>query len=425
MATASSTRAGLRPASITVEALPGLAHLRTAAAVRERCRMVHDFTAAGHSVHFTIDKARLAAVAAYVAEVTREAYPDLEIPFHSRWRHFAVGGVDRWRTLQDRLDADPVERARAAVDLATVSVLLDAGAGDAWRYREPATGMTLSRSEGLAVASLDMFSAGGFSSGPDRPWRADDAALERIGPESLARHFQVEPDNPLVGLEQRSLLLRRLGAALGARPDLFGRAPARPGNLVDHFLRTSIGNRIPAATVLATLLDGLSSIWPSGLTLRDIAVGDAGRHPAVRTGDDTDQVVPFHKLSQWLTYSLLEPIEDAGLTVTCLDELTALPEYRNGGLLIDLGMICPRRPVDLQHPHEVSSEIVVEWRALTVALMDQLLEAVRHELGLDSTFTMPQMLQGGTWSAGRKIALALRPPSGPSPLPILADGTVF
>ena len=387
--------------------------------------MVHDFTAAGHSAHFTIDKSRLAAVAAYVAAVTREAYPDLTIPFHSRWRHFAAGGIDRWRLVEGQLDADSVERSRAAVDLATVSVLLDAGAGDAWRYREPATGLTFSRSEGLAVASIDMFGAGGFSSDPDRPWRADDAALESIAPEILARHFQVEPDNPLVGLEQRSLLLRRLGAALKNRPNLFGSAPARPGNLIDYFLRTSIGNRIPAATILATLLDGLSSIWPSGLMLHGIPIGDAGRHPAVRTDDDTDQIVPFHKLSQWLTYSLIEPIEDAGLTVTGLDELTALPEYRNGGLLIDLGVICPRQPVDLQHPHDVSSEIVVEWRALTVALMDQLLEAVRRELGLDSTFTMPQMLQGGTWSAGRKIALALRPPSGPSPLPILADGTVF
>ncbi len=425
MATASSTRAGLRPAANTVGALPGLAHLRTAAAVRERCRMVHDFTAAGRSTHFTLNKSRLAAVAAYVAEVTRDAYPDLKIPCHSRWRHFAAGGVDRWRGFEGILNADPIERARAAIDLATVSVLLDAGAGDAWRYREPATGLTFSRSEGLAVASLDMFGAGEFSSDPDRPWRADDVALERIGPEFLARYFQVGPDNPLVGLEQRSLLLRRLGAALKNRPDLFGSAPARPGNLIDYFLGTFSGNRIPAATILATLLDGLSSIWPSGLMLRGVPIGDAGRHQAVRTGDDTDQIVPFHKLSQWLTYSLLEPIEHAGLTVTGLDELTALPEYRNGGLLIDLGVICPRQPIDLQRPHKVSSEIVVEWRALTVALMDQLLDAVRRELGLDQTFTMPQMLQGGTWSAGRKIALALRPPGCSSPPPILADGTVF
>ena len=110
--------------------------LRSASAVRERCRMVHDWVAAGHSPHFTVEHGRLAAVADYVAEVTRAAYPDLRIPYHSRWRHFSAGGVDRWHELAQRLPADPIERARAAIDLATVSVLLDAGAGDAWRYRE-------------------------------------------------------------------------------------------------------------------------------------------------------------------------------------------------------------------------------------------------------------------------------------------------
>ena len=94
--------------------------------------------------------------------------------------------------------------------------------------------------------------------------------------------------------------------------------------------------------ILAMLLDGLSSIWPSGLVLDGIPIGDAGRHPAVRTGDETDGIVPFHKLSQWLTYSLLEPIEAAGVEVVELDALTALPEYRNGGLLIDHGVIRPR-----------------------------------------------------------------------------------
>jgi Protein of unknown function (DUF1688) len=75
--------------------------------------------------------------------------------------------------------------------------------------------------------------------------------------------------------------------------------------------------------------------------------------------------------------------------------------------------------------HEVSAELVVEWRALTVALFDPLLHLVRAELGLDASFAMPQLLQGGTWSAGRKIARALRPPDGPSPIAIAADGTVF
>ena len=296
----------------------------TPRAVRERCATVHRFVADGRSPHFTLDQSRLEAVAAFVADVTREAYPDLTIPYHSRWRHFSAGGVDRWTALAARLDVDPVERARIAIDLATVSVLLDAGAGDAWRYREQTTGLSFARSEGLAVASLDMFRSGLFSSDARQPYRVDGVALESIDAATLARHFQVDTGNPLVGVEQRSALLRRLGQALAGRPDLFGRAPARPGNLVDHFLSVADAGRIPAPAILATLLDSLSSIWPSGLVIDGFPVGDAGRHPAVRTGDATDGIVPFHKLSQWLTYSLLEPLESADLAVERLDELTAL-----------------------------------------------------------------------------------------------------
>jgi hypothetical protein len=402
-----------------------IAALRSAAAVRERCAIVHDFVARGRSSYFTLDEAGLNDVAEYVAQVTREAYPDLDIPYHSRWRHFSAGGIDRWHGLAASVRMHRMERARMAVDLVTVSVLLDAGAGDAWRYREPATGLSFTRSEGLAVASLDMFRAGAFSSAPDRPWRVDDAALAGIDAAALARCFQVDAANPLVGLEGRCALLRRLARALAERGDLFGRGPARPGNLVDYFASIAEGEAVPAATVLATLLESLAGIWPSGLTLHGVALGDAGRHPAVRTGDATDGIVPFHKLSQWLAYSLIEPLAGAGLAVDGIDALTALPEYRNGGLLIDLGAIRLRSGIDPQRRHKVDSELVVEWRALTVALMDRLLPLVREKLALGATFTLPHMLQGGTWSAGRRIARALRPPDGPPPLLVVADGTVF
>jgi hypothetical protein len=395
--------------------------LRSAKAVRERCRMVRRWVAAGHSPHFTLEEDRLGNVADYVATLTRSAYPDLRIPPHSRWRHFTAGGVDRWRRLEQSI-ADPVARARTAVDLATVSVLLDAGAGERWRYREPADGRAFARSEGLAVASIDLFAAGGFSCDARRPLQADAAALQALGTETLAHGFQAGPDNPLVGLERRADLLRRLGRALAARPELYGSA-GRPGHLVDFFLRTAPDGRLPAALILETLLDSLSSIWPSGLVVDGIPIGDAGRHPAARTGDASDGIVPFHKLSQWLAYSLIEPLAAAGLTVTALDGLTALAEYRNGGLLIDLGLIRPRRPIE--GPQAPSCELVVEWRALTVALMDELLDPVRQRLGLGAEFALPHLLQGGTWSAGRDIARALRPPDGPPPFPLIADGTVF
>ncbi|HEY7245343.1 MAG TPA: URC4/urg3 family protein [Xanthobacteraceae bacterium] len=404
---------------------PEIAQLRSAAAVRERCGMVARWVAGGHSPYFTLDESRLDAVAEYVAEVTREAYPDLNIPYHSRWRHFCAGGIDRWRELAASVRAHPLERARMAVDLVTVSVLLDAGAGDAWRYREAKTGNVFARSEGLAVASLDVFRTGGFSSDRDRPDRVDDAALARIDAATLARHFQADAQNPLIGAEPRSALLQRLGKAIAERPDLFGSRPARPGNLIDHFINTARTESISAVSLLALLLDALAPIWPSALMLDGIPIGDAGRHSAVRTPDRTNGIVPFHKLSQWLTYSLIEPLAWAGITVQGINELTALAEYRNGGLLVDLGAIRLQPAIDALVPHDVQSGLVVEWRALTVALMDRLLERVRAMLALGPGFTLPQMLQGGTWSAGRKIARALRPPDGPPPIVVRADGTVF
>ena len=387
--------------------------------------MIYRFVADRHSQHFLVDELRLPAVAQYVANVTRETYPDLKIPYHSRWRHFDAGGINRWEELVSSMRADALERARAAVDLVTVSVLLDAGAGGAWRYRDARTGAYFARSEGLAIASLDMFRAGIFSSEPQHPWRVDAAALAVMTAGTLARYFQVDERNPLLGLDGRTTLLRRLGEALVANADLFGEAPARPGHLVDYFLKAATNRHISAEAVLAPVLNGLACIWPSGLTFKGFAVGDAGRHHAVRTSDASNGIVPFHKLSQWLTYSLIEPLNAVGLIVDDISELTALPEYRNGGLLVDLGAIVPRSGINAKQEHPVYSELVVEWRALTVTLMDRLLDLVRASLAMDATFTLPQMLQGGTWMAGRKIARELRPPDGTPPIRVAADGTVF
>jgi hypothetical protein len=398
------------------------APLLSAAAVRERCTLIHAYVADGKSAHFTLDNSRLPAVADAAAAITRETYPDLKVPPHSRWRHFTVGDIDRWALLSLMAGETDVARARAAIDLAFVSVLLDAGAGDAWRYHEATTGKTFERSEGLAVASIDMFRAGAFSSDADKPLQVDAAGLEAIDADTIARHFQVTPDIPLTGLKGRAELLRRLGRALAKNPSLFG-TPARPGRLVDWLL-TRPGARVDAAELLATLLGALAPIWPSGLVQDCTPLGDAAHHPAVKRVHP-DGIVPFHKLSQWLTYSLIEPLQWAGIAVDRLDGLTALAEYRNGGLLVDLGVIKPRKTLELAERHAVTSELIVEWRALTIVLMDRLLDPVRQRLGLGVSFALPHMLQGGTWAAGRKVAMQMRPPNGPPPISVAADGTVF
>jgi hypothetical protein len=177
--------------------------------------------------------------------------------------------------------------------------------------------------------------------------------------------------------------------------------------------------------ILDVLLDALGPIWPGRYALGDVALGDTWRHSKVVVGDASDGFMPLHKLSQWLAYSLIEPLVWAGLTVTDLDGLTGLAEYRNGGLMIDIGLLKPRDSLALRRPHKADTEFVVEWRGLTVALLDQIADGVRKRLSrTPQTFPLACVLEGGTWSAGRKIAREKRPDGSP-PVAIESDGTVF
>lgn len=397
--------------------------LLSARAVRARSHAVLDHVAAGRSPHWRWEPSRLAATVAAVVETTRASYPDLRVPVHSRWRHFEAGGADRWAALADAAglagEAQRLERARVRIDLVIPSVLLDAGAGAAWHYDDAAHGQRLSRSEGLGVASFDWFARGGWSADAAAPLRTDAAALAAVTPDALAEAFQVGADNPLVGLDGRAALLRRLGEVMAATPAVFG-APARLGNLLDFLLMQAEGDRIDADVVLGTLLRALGPVWPGRLSLEGVNLGDCWHHPATADG-----WMPFHKLTQWLTYSLLEPLADAGLHVTGLDALTGLPEYRNGGLLLDTGLLMPASGALPTVLLSVDDPAIVEWRAVTVAALDLIADGVRATLGLSAeAFPLACVLEGGTWATGRRLAAARRPGGAP-PLNIASDGTVF
>lgn len=401
--------------------------LLTAKAVRARAGQMLEIGLAGGLSHFTIDLDRMDGVAEAVLAVTRKAYPTLEIPFHARWRHFVLGGVDRWARLADATPwPNHAARARAEFDLAIVSVLLDAGAGAAWRYRDAVTGERIGRSEGLAIASLDMFASGLFSGDAHAPFRADASVLAKLPLASLTSAFQVSDANPLLGLEGRTDLLQRLGKLVAQRADIFGMQDApRPGGLFDYITAQAVGGAIAAPAILSAVLNQLGPIWPSRLALAGIPLGDCWRHPAITAHDATAGLVPLHKLSQWLSYSLIEPLQRAGFAVTDIDGLTGLAEYRNGGLFVDHEVLRLRDAADAERGHAVDSLLVVEWRALTVALLDRLAERIRAKLGrTPETLPLASILEGGTWAAGRAIAFARRPDGSP-PLKVISDGTVF
>jgi hypothetical protein len=401
--------------------------LLTARAVRERAHEMLALGEAGALSHWRVDRTKLDRVAAYVLETMRRNYPSLDIPFHARWRHFAAGGVDRWAKLSASMSwPDAASRARAAFDLTILSVLLDAGAGPDWRYRAE-DGSLFSRSEGLALASFDMFAKGDFSADCRDKLRADASRLASIEASDVAKGFQVTAQNPLVGLEGRAALLHALGREVLAAPNIFAtRDAARPGGLFDPL--AGMGGtpaRIEAPSILEAVLTYLGPIWPSRLSLAGIALGDCWRHAALRREDATNGLLPFHKLSQWLSYSLIEPLQEAGIMVVEIDGLTGLPEYRNGGLFIDLEVLSLKREEEVKVPHEVSSGLVVEWRALTVALLDETARLIRRSLGLDAkALPLAKVLEGGTWAAGRRLARERRPDGGP-PIRVASDGTVF
>lgn len=393
--------------------------LLSAAAVREASRHLLVRAERGE-FDWEVRHEELPACADYVAAIIRKRYPDLNVPFHARWRHFVFGGTDLWAEIAAQADWPDVHtRARAEFDLAITSVLLDAGAGGAWRYRDAATEITAARSEGLALASLRFFEWGGFSSEPSDPLRADAEAMSRLDEAQLGDAFQVEERNPLFGLAGRVRLVNRLAAHVDARSDLFARADGpRPGGLYDTLRTNALNDELPAPAILELLLEALGPIWERREFLGPVPLGDCWALGGFG-------YVPLHKLSQWLAYSLIEPLQRAGIAITEIDGLTGLAEYRNGGLFIDAGVLAPRDRTMMTRVHEVSDPFVVVWRSLTVALLDRIAPLVRERLGVSAEqFPLARVLEGGTWAAGRAIAREKRTDGSP-PLLIHSDGTVF
>ncbi|KAF1969397.1 DUF1688-domain-containing protein [Bimuria novae-zelandiae CBS 107.79] len=433
-------------------------YLRSIYAVRERTRLVLEKARKNQLKHFTVDMSKFQDTATYVVAIIKRDYaPDYaSIPPHGRWQHFDVGGRPRVDQLMASWPStvDNQERTRRLIDLFLVSVLLDAGAGAKWQYRSKESGKIYRRSEGLAVASLEMFKAGIFSSNPDEPCQVDSAGLKKLNLKILARGLQVTDENVIDGLEGRAGLLIRLGDAL-QNQEVFG-LETRPGNMLDFLLshpstQASSVPIIPLPTLWNVLMDSLAPIWPATRTQIDgIPLGDAWpcsvmpSHPT----NPWENMVPFHKLTQWLAYSLMIPMTKLlHVHFAGADLLTGLPEYRNGGLFIDTGLLT-LKPEDAkrglaqyqrnaQNKGQPSMEVVplftadddviVEWRAVTVGLLDELLVEVNSLLGLSGSnrLSLAQMLEAGSWKGGREIAEVSRPNTKEPPIMILSDGTVF
>ncbi|KAF5348904.1 hypothetical protein D9756_009819 [Leucocoprinus leucothites] len=420
------------------------AYLRTLPAIRERCSRVYDLATQGKLQFFDYHPEKEAEVAAFCLNIIERDYSSnpKNIQPHGRWRHLDAGLprieplLAKWTSEQ----VDDKEKARRLIDLFLVSVLLDAGAGNLWKYTEPNTNKVFGRSEGLGVASVHMFRDGFFSGLKEQPYRVDAAGLTKVTAERTGAAMQVSETNPMTGLEGRASLLFNLSKALTSSPQFFG-TEGRPGNLIDFLESQALPTSpptVPLSALWTVLLDGLNPIWPSRLSLGGVSLGDVWPCPSLgqtAPGDpESDTIlVPFHKLTQWLTYSLVEVLQkELGWQVEGLEDMTGLPEYRNGGLLVDLDVltlkpnVLPTDPKSGLPTAPPSHPAIVEWRAMTVIELDRIANLIRSELGLTpAQLSLAQVLEAATWKGGREIAKIKRPETGGPPIEIESDGTVF
>lgn len=391
--------------------------------VRHICGTIFDMAKEGKTKYFNLDLSKIPETSKFVAETIKKNYPDFNIPYHSRWRHFENLPGEPLETITNTWHCSKREYVRRLIDLVTISVLLDAGAGPNWKYVDD-DGNTFYRSEGLAVASIDMFRSGKFSSDLAVCHRVNSVGIRSISLEEFKKLLQHSKNTPLVAIEARYQMLMRLADALDAAPEIFGYDIARPGNIVNYIEKISKNNHVSLVDIFEVLTENLASIWPTNSP--KIKKGDVWAYQYLyKHGEPGSDLVPIHKIPQWLSYSLCEPLERLGYIIDDVDKLTGLAEYRNGGLFIDFDVLTFKNPKDKEHEYEVGSEVVVEWRALTICLLEVVAKEVRTILGKTiEELPMPKVLQGGTWAAGRAIAKIKRADGG-SPLNIRLNGITF
>jgi hypothetical protein len=213
---------------------------------------------------------------------------------------------------------------------------------------------------------------------------------------------------------------------------------------IDSLIKTANGSANLDVLVLWDILQTLLiPVWPKNrTTIAGMPIGDAWPLRTLRNRADSSSpdaiaegIQPFHKLTQWLTYSLMVPFQRVlGMQWNNAECLTALAEYRNGGLFVDLGVLSLKQET-LDRGLEASGgdlplfdagdDAIVEWRAMTLVLIDTLYHRIQSRMGNGVHLTMAQLLEAGTWKSGREIAAQRRPQTKSSPILIKSDGTVF
>ncbi|KAI8354608.1 hypothetical protein EDC96DRAFT_516679 [Choanephora cucurbitarum] len=410
--------------------------------VRYSCFKVQEVAAKDKLCHFDLDPSKLEDMVQLVVSILKRDHNDFtKIPSYGCWRYFDSDGVSCIQKLIDSwANVDTTEQVRRVLDLFVVFILLDCNLGRDYAFRESTTNYTNKRREGVAAGVWKMFLAGTFSADPNQPHKVDLKALIDLTQSDFSNGFENNLFESEDSLDDKYRLIKHLANVLQSRSGYFGSKEGhdrRPGNLIDYLLLhpTTIKTRKGP-------LIHIEAIWPVVLEISKPSVfnnsldqlGDVWSCPTL----GPNELVSFHDLSQWMVYSIIEPMEKLmGAIIEGTEQLTSPSDYPNGGLLIDTGFIALKkedyeRGVEMFHRNsllpgqpkvevipmfDISDPVVIEWRALTTAYMDLLSEQVRNVLRVEKkTLRLSQIIQSGTHTAGRELAEITRPNTQEPPI---------
>jgi hypothetical protein len=415
------------PETPSFETAPSAAtNLLSAEAVRTRCGAVLEAALAGDLDHVAADLSRLPDTVGKTVAAIEAAYPDHQIPPFGCWRFFEADEVDRWAVLAGTRNFEtPSAMLRSAADLAITSHCVSVPVNSAWEWSDPVTGRAYPGRTGLGLGILSMFAAGSFSADPADPMRVDAHALIRLEGAEVAYGLQLDWNRDGDTIKAIADLLKRLGEATGMRPDLFEvDNETRPGILADRLAVKSDGAPIDLSECLAELQNGLSPMWAGGAALGDVVLGDAFHHSALLQGEAGAGIVPFHLVPQEIAYALVEPFAWAGLETSALDSLTGLANLEHALLFLDAGAMSLKQGPGSVLEGQEALDRAIELRAVSVALMDRIADALRQELDAPSeALPLTCIMEGGTVRAGKKIT-SERPEFSARISEILAAGGV-
>jgi len=343
-------------------------HLHRLDVVRERAWMLLAAAERNQSDHFQLSPEAVDTVAVALARAIRETWGEAPPPLANLWHRLERHHPAALESLAETLRRGPggddaLERARSGADLALLHRVMTPSS--------PAGGDP-------ALPALVAHLAAGGCTASGAGARLDAPGLRRL----LANDGSLPPPEPLAQRLAEADVRRRLetlAQGLEQAPELYG-IEGRFGDLLDR-LPTTNGNGVTPQQLVDTLAPLIDPITASTVRIGGRLAGDVWRHPLAWAEDRSREIVPFHCLLLALVLDLVAPLEEAGRGLEQLDQLPVPADRALATTMLRLGLVRPRHAAVARLRHPPGSDIVVEIRALSLALAERLVDRLRAELG--------------------------------------------